>query len=368
VIICSLNGADGVDRALHALAAQTIARDLEIIVVDDGSTDATSDVAARHGVVVVRHELNRGLSAARNTGIRQATAENVAFLDDDCNPAPDWAGRLLDAYAPGVIGVGGIVVPKTPGNGPMASYLERHNPLEPLEIDLRKSEALPYRLLLYMKRQWIGATQIGRRPVHALVGANMSFRRDLIAEVAGFDERFAFGAEELDLCRRLELANPGTDFVLEPAARVVHHFEPSLADSVRRSRAYGVGSARMYRKWYGSRPTIFPFPFAVAGLALLGALQRRHRAGVVAALLAPHALLPGGLLDAVRRRHPHALLDPYIQLAQEAYGNVGFAEGWHRYRNFPTEPVERPGTTHPAPAVDAPRTVVSAPEREVVAS
>ena len=73
VVICSLNGAAGVDRCLHALASQKDV-DLQVIVVDDGSTDETSAVANEHGVTVIRHEVNRGLAAARNTGIAAATA------------------------------------------------------------------------------------------------------------------------------------------------------------------------------------------------------------------------------------------------------------------------------------------------------
>ena len=82
VVICSLNGAAGVDRCLHALAAQKDV-ELQVIVVDDGSTDDTSGIARERGATVIRHETNRGLAAARNTGIRAASAPVVAFLDDD---------------------------------------------------------------------------------------------------------------------------------------------------------------------------------------------------------------------------------------------------------------------------------------------
>src|SRR5207247_6431862 len=104
IVICSLTGAPGVDRLLRDLAAQTIAGALEIVVVDDGSTDDTSAVARSHGAVVIRHEVNQGLSAARNSGVLAASAPIVAFLDDDCRPEPDWAERLLAAYEDGVLG------------------------------------------------------------------------------------------------------------------------------------------------------------------------------------------------------------------------------------------------------------------------
>src|ERR1700742_3370870 len=152
VVICSLNGSAGGDRCLRALAAQKDV-DLQVIVVDDGSTDDTAGVASEHGVTVVRHEINRGASAARNTGIRAATAPVVAFLDDDCEPEPEWARELLDAYEDGVIGVGGPLVPNAP-EGFMLGFLRRNNPLLPLEMSLAHSEKLWYRLYLYVLRQW----------------------------------------------------------------------------------------------------------------------------------------------------------------------------------------------------------------------
>src|SRR5580658_4182092 len=114
VVICSLNGEAGVSRSLDALGKQTIHGRLEVIVVDDGSTDRTSGVARAHGAVVIRHRVNRGLAAARNSGVRAATAPIVAFLDDDCEPEPEWAERLVAGYCDGVIGVGGPVVPNGP--------------------------------------------------------------------------------------------------------------------------------------------------------------------------------------------------------------------------------------------------------------
>src|SRR6201986_5086670 len=136
VVICSLNGAAGVDRCLHALASQKDV-DLQVIVVDDVSTDETSAVASEHGVTVIRHEVNRGLAAARNTGIAAATAPVVAFLDDDCEPEPEWARELVAAYPDCVVGVGGTVAPCAP-DGYMPGYLQRNNPLRPLESNLAR--------------------------------------------------------------------------------------------------------------------------------------------------------------------------------------------------------------------------------------
>jgi glycosyltransferase involved in cell wall biosynthesis len=335
VVLCSLDGAEGVDRCLRALARQTIADRMEVVVVDDGSSDDTAAVARRHGVVVVRHEVNRGLAAARNTGIRASTGAIVAFLDDDCEPGPEWGRLLLAAYAPGVMGVGGdIAVASRPGL--IAGYELRHNPLSPLEVELGHSENLAYRFWLYLKRRWAPATRGGRRPVYSLVGATMSFRRDALRDAGCFDERFTFGAEELDLCRRLARARPGEQLVLDPGVRVVHHFEPSLRDLLRRSRAYGRGSARMYRKWPDITPTFFPVPVLV--LALLAASSQR-RTALPAALALPLAAFAVATRGALAERRPALLLDPYLMLAQETCEDIGFLEGLWRYRHLRPEPL-----------------------------
>jgi len=85
VIIPAFNREATIGRAISSVLAQTWA-DFEIVVVDDGSQDATVTVAQGFGderVRIVQHEQNRGAAAARNTGIRAAKGEFIAFLDSD---------------------------------------------------------------------------------------------------------------------------------------------------------------------------------------------------------------------------------------------------------------------------------------------
>lgn len=334
VVLCSYNGAAGVDRCLNALTAQTIYSRLEIIVVDDGSTDDTSMVAKRHGVIIIRHVINRGLAAARNSGVQAASAPIVAFLDDDCEPETQWAEGIYFGYREDVIGVGGTIL-ASGRPGFMLGYLERNNPLRPLELDLVKSDAILYRFYLYLKRQWTQSGRYDRRDVYSLVGANMSFRREALLDVGGFDERFCFGAEEVDLCKRLAQAFPSRRLVFLPDARVVHYFETSLRDTLRRSLGYGRGSARLYRKWPNVGPTIFPGPVIV--LAMLSLSLRLPTCAIVA-LAVPCALYPRGLRVAISERAANSLLDAYVQLAQETYDDIGFVQGLWRFRHLVPEP------------------------------
>lgn len=344
VVVCTRDGAAHLGRALASLTAQTVATDLELIVVDDGSRDASAAIARAHGARLVRHRENRGLAAARNSGVLAASAPIVAFTDDDVTADPRWAEGLLAAYeeSGAVDGVGGEIVP-APGRSYLLGFLRRNNPLEPLELDLAESTAPLHRLRLYLARQGGRRTAFGRRPVYGLVGANMSFRREVLLEIGLFDERFTFGAEELELCHRMRARRPGTVLVMEPAALVTHHFRDSVRDTLRRSRSYGRGSARMTRVWPDVPPTLFPLPLLVAGL--LAAAPRRPVAGL-AALLLPQLLFSGAARAALATRRPAPLLDPYLRLAQETMGNLGLFEGLWRYRGL------GPATGAAAPAGD----------------
>jgi glycosyltransferase involved in cell wall biosynthesis len=333
VVICSLNGAAGVDRCIRSLAMQTVRSSLELIVVDDGSTDTTSDVARAHAAKLVRHATNLGLAAARNSGLDAATAPIVAFLDDDCEPEPQWAEQLQASYQEGVIGVGGPILPGA-RRGFMLGYLQRHNPLTPQESSLAKSNKLLYRLYLYLGRQWAQTQDLTRRHVYSFAGANMSFRRQALIDAGRFDARFRFGAEELDFCMRAARVFPFGQLLFVPEVRVVHHFQASVRDTLRRSRAYGRGAARLYRKWPSVPPTFFPGPLLVLVMLILSSWLP---AFAIAAFFAPQLLYPQGLRHAIASRSGVSLLDAYLLLAQETYGNVGFLEGLWRFRHLARE-------------------------------
>jgi GT2 family glycosyltransferase len=247
-------------------------------------------------------------------------------------PDPGWLAGLRRAWLearPDVAGIGGPAVPAGPDSA-LIRYLALNNPLGPPEVDLARSTAAPYRFVRYLARHAARAAPSGARPVYALVGANMSFRRRTILAAGGFDGRFTFGAEEEELCGRIRdgAAGAATRLLHTPDARVAHVFAPGLVDTLRRSRAYGRGSARLYLKHRRS-PTVFPFPVLVAGLALAAA--RRPRALPLVALL-PFAMFSRGPRAVVRSRDWVHLAAPYIQLAQEAASDVGFARGYLEMR------------------------------------
>lgn len=100
VIIPVHNGAVTLGTCLDALAAQRGGpADLEVIVVDDASTDGTASAAQAHGARLVALPVQCGPAAARNAGAKETRAEVLLFVDADCEPAPDWCQEMLRPLA-----------------------------------------------------------------------------------------------------------------------------------------------------------------------------------------------------------------------------------------------------------------------------
>lgn len=95
--ICCYNRAELLRRALITVQKQTLAPS-ELLVVDDGSTDGTGDVALSLGAQVIRHEVNRGVAAGRNSAIKQAHGELIANLDSDLEADPFWLECLVSSW------------------------------------------------------------------------------------------------------------------------------------------------------------------------------------------------------------------------------------------------------------------------------
>jgi GT2 family glycosyltransferase len=105
VVVATYNRSHLLDRLIAALESQQGPYPYEIVIVDDGSSDATPDVLrslarrSTHDVRAIHLDTNRGPAAARNEGWRAARAPLIAFTDDDCVPQPEWLASLVRALA-----------------------------------------------------------------------------------------------------------------------------------------------------------------------------------------------------------------------------------------------------------------------------
>ncbi|MDA4124047.1 MAG: glycosyltransferase [Thaumarchaeota archaeon] len=97
----NLNKGDLIEAAIRSVLEQTI-KNLELVIVDDASTDTSSEIARRYAekdarITLIRHTATRGVSAARNTGIREARGAIIGFIDSDDTYAPSKLEKQLDA-------------------------------------------------------------------------------------------------------------------------------------------------------------------------------------------------------------------------------------------------------------------------------
>ncbi|MBM3573399.1 MAG: glycosyltransferase family 2 protein, partial [Alphaproteobacteria bacterium] len=111
VYVPCYNGERYIGIAITSLLTQERKPD-EIIVVDDGSTDASAEIAAAYPVRLIRHDKNLGLAAARNTAVKAATGDIVASIDADCFATPDWLKHMVRMLEknPKLVGIGGQLI------------------------------------------------------------------------------------------------------------------------------------------------------------------------------------------------------------------------------------------------------------------
>ena len=220
VVVCSYNGARTIRDTLEGLKRLEYP-DFEVIVVNDGSTDATPQIAAEYQAKLISTQ-NRGLSAARNTGWQQATGEIVAYIDDDAYPDTHWLHYLAYRFMTGDwVGVGGPNI-APPGDGPIADCVA-NAPGGPVHVLVTDTEA------------------------EHIPGCNMAFRREALEAVGGFDVRYRAAGDDVDLCWRLQARGGRIGF--HAGAMDWHHRRNSLAMYWRQQKGYGKAEALLEEKW-----------------------------------------------------------------------------------------------------------------------
>jgi GT2 family glycosyltransferase len=220
VVVCTHGGETTLGECLARLSALAYP-DYEVIVVNDGSSEACSAIARAHDVTLIETE-HRGLSHARNRGIEAARGEIVAFLDDDAYPDYDWLHYVAAVLrANGHAGMGGPNIP--PDDDCFTAKCVAAAPGGPIHVLVsdREAEHVP--------------------------GCNMAFRRDVLEEVGCFDESFKVAGDDVDLCWRLQKA--GRTLGFSAGAVVMHRRRDSIRRYLRQQYGYGKAEALLERKW-----------------------------------------------------------------------------------------------------------------------
>jgi GT2 family glycosyltransferase len=220
VIVCSHNGSQTIRDCCEALLELDYP-DYEVIVVDDGSTDATAAIVGEYGFRLIRIE-NRGLSNARNVGLEAASGEIVAYIDDDAYPGPHWLNYLAAAFmSTNHVGIGGPNI-APPGGGQVADCVA-NTPGGPTHVLLSDQVA------------------------EHIPGCNMAFRREALEAIDGFDPRFRIAGDDVDVCWRLQ--KRGWTLGFSPAATVWHRRRNSVRAFWKQQLNYGRAEGMLEAKW-----------------------------------------------------------------------------------------------------------------------
>lgn len=221
VIICTRNRPEALRNCLSSLRSLSL-QPREIIVVDnDPSSHLTAPAVAEFPEVRYVPEPRLGLSAARNTGVRNSTSEIIAFTDDDVIVHPAWIGAILGGFEDSkIMALTGAVLPAELATDAQFAF---QNEAFAWELGFEGYEALDFDSNFFRNTTHLGV------PVWRMgAGANMAFRREAFDRVGLFDERLGAGtsgcSEDSELWYRL-LAK-GYQCRYDPHA-VVSHFHRS---------------------------------------------------------------------------------------------------------------------------------------------
>jgi glucosyl-dolichyl phosphate glucuronosyltransferase len=193
--------------AVEAVGTQVPAPHQVIVVVDGNPNLFERARSSFADVLVVQNEQERGLSGARNTGIRHATGDVLVFLDDDARPYPDWLHAMAVAYEDHtIIGVGGSALP---------------------DWFVEAPRWLPSEFWWTVGCSYTGMASGAE--IRNPIGANMSFRREAFERAGVFQHGIGrigalpLGCEETELAIRVKRAFPNQKIVLVDESRVAHN-------------------------------------------------------------------------------------------------------------------------------------------------
>lgn len=232
VVIPARNEEANISRVVRSVLSQRPeGSELEVIVVDDGSTDPTAEEARRAGARVVEsggNGKNGSPAAARNLGASIAAGNPLIFLDADCVPGEGWLESILAAHARGETVVGGSLA---------------------LPPGLSAAARCDYYCGWYLVHP-------GRRPgiVPHHPPPNLSVIRDAFRETSGFTDTPPMEYTNEERSWQGELKRSGHRIFFEPSAVAFHHNRPGYGNLLRRNYRWGytaiesksrTGAARM---------------------------------------------------------------------------------------------------------------------------
>jgi GT2 family glycosyltransferase len=262
VCIVNWNCRELLRACLESLCRQAQGVRVEVIVVDNGSSDGAAEMVAHDfsEVILERNGANLGFARACNQAAKWARGRYLFFLNNDTLVPPGAMHRLFSfAQAHPDIGILGPRLIDGLGG---------------IQVSYRKRPSVPALLHRTNLFRWSGLLRVAyrryrrqhgdskaARPVEVLMGAAMLLRRQVFLACGGWDEGFTFGGEDIDLCTRIGRERP---IVHLPSVAIVHYGRMSTRRHLEyTSRHIALGTVRYLRKHGCSRPALLLYKLAV---------------------------------------------------------------------------------------------------------
>lgn len=313
VVIPVKDRAEELARCLASLARLDYPQEkLQVIVVDDGSSDDSAQVARQSDALLIPSGgTGRGPAAARNVGASVATGDILAFIDSDCSASAGWLAELIPAFDDqAMVAVGGRVDGMC-----TASAVDRY-------------EAVMSSLTLGFRER----TGSGGNDTFYLPSCNLLVRRSAFLAARGFDDSMHVG-EDVDLTWRLRDA--GWTIAYLPVGRVLHEHRSTLRSFMSRRFDYGTSEGQLQRlhPQRRKRLVIPPLLAIVLALYLLAPLAAWWPLLPAAGLLAADAVVVR--LRITRRGLPIGL--PALLAGRlRAFGSLVYYLCYHLVRYYAT--------------------------------
>ena len=218
IIIPAYNAEGTLNECLRSITALEWSSELEVILVNDGSTDKTAEIAASFSPVIIIDVPHYGAARATNRGIKAARHDIIALIEADVTLEKDWLERIIPAFDdPSVAAVGGCVVTANKSSiGKIAGY----------DVELRLGKA--------------------PRDIDHLSMTNTAYRRQILVEIGLLDEELR-ASYDVDLSRRLKAA--GYRLILNKDAICKHYWKDNLRDYLRQQYNYAYYRLILTRKF-----------------------------------------------------------------------------------------------------------------------
>jgi len=235
VIVPTFNSGKTIQRLLDALFSYKGYVSYEVLIVDGMSDDDTVKICKDYDVTIIDNPKIHA-AAARNLGIKKASADICAFIDSDCIPCEKWVQKVFEAFDnPNVVAIGGKMLQHKPVNA-VESFSGR--------VFLNEHMKFPNEIVKAK----------GNKVAGAFLTANSAYKTTFLKYLNGLDENFSNYGEDIDLFWRAVNSNYG-DMVFHPEITVEHSFPNTIKKMQKKFAQYGIADSKLnvvygHKKYY----------------------------------------------------------------------------------------------------------------------